>query len=264
MSQRTIQSIIDTLIAGVTNAPLANTVDTVKAGDAAQPVIKAAVCFMATMETLEQAVKLGANMVITHEPTFYNHLDRTDWLKGDPVYEAKREFIEKHRLVVWRFHDYPHRLIPDGILTGMIQALGWDSHNQAEIPGLCVIPSVPLRELAVQLRDRLGIERVRFVGNPDLVCERIKLLPGAPGGERQINALMQDNVQVLVTGEIAEWEASEYARDAADKGLARGLIVLGHAASEEYGMRWLTTWMQARVPEVPFIFVPVRNPFQWV
>jgi len=264
MAPRTIQSVIDALVAAVPGAPFASTVDTLKAGDAAQPAVKAAVCFMATGEALERAVNLGANLVITHEPTFYNHLDQTDWLKGDPVYEAKRAFIERHRLVVWRFHDYPHHLKPDGILTGMLQALGWEELTAAGQSSEFVIPPLSLREMAVQLRDRLGIATVRFVGNPDLVCERVALLPAARGAGKQIRALMGGAATVLITGEVAEWETSEYVRDANGAGLPRGLIVLGHAASEEAGMRWLTTWMQALVPDVPFVFVPVRNPFQWV
>ena len=264
MALRTVQSVIDALVAAVPGAPFANTVDTVKAGDAAQPVVKVAVCFMATGDALERAVDLGANLVITHEPTFYNHLDKTDWLEGDPVCEAKRAFIAKHRLVIWRFHDYPHRLKPDGILAGMLQALGWEDLARSGLPGVCEIPPVSLRELAVQLRDRLGVSTVRFVGDPDLVCGRVRLMPGAPGGSAQIKALMAGDAAVLVTGEIAEWETSEYVRDANGTGQPKGLIVLGHAASEEAGMRWLTPWMQSLVPDVPFVFVPVQNPFQWV
>src|SRR5687768_18188792 len=43
----------------------------------------------------------------------------------------------------------------------------------------------------------------------------------------------------LFRSEVAEWETSEYIRDARAQGLQRSLVVLGHAQSEEPGMRWL-------------------------
>jgi hypothetical protein len=62
---------------------------------------------------------LGANLVITHEPTFYNHLDETDWLTNDPVFQQKRTYIEQHNLVIWRFHDNLHQHQPDPTMAGI-------------------------------------------------------------------------------------------------------------------------------------------------
>ena len=58
-------------------APVADTVDTVKAGDPATPVTGIATTFLDTMEVLREANRRGLNLVITHEPTFYNHRDNT-------------------------------------------------------------------------------------------------------------------------------------------------------------------------------------------
>ena len=45
-------------------------------------------------------------------------------------------------------------------------------------------------------------------------------------------------VDALITGEVFEWETSEFARDAWHLGLGKGLIVTGHAASEELKKYW--------------------------
>ena len=261
---RTIQQVIDVLAGAVPGEPPASTVDTVKSGDVSQPVTRVAVCFMATSSVLARAAELGASLVITHEPTFYNHLDKTGGWMDDPVFLAKRALLEQHRLVVWRFHDGPHRLKPDGITEGLVHELGWETCVAPGRPDTCVIPPVPLRELAAVMRNRLGLERVSFVGDPELICERVAMRPGAPGGESQMGRLRQGDAQVLITGEINEWETSEYVRDANDMGRPMGLILLGHAGSEEVGMRWLTAWMRARVPGVDFVFIPVGNPFHHV
>ena len=51
------------------------TVDTFKAGNPDTAVRGIAVTMMATMDVLERASAEGLNFVITHEPTFYSHLD---------------------------------------------------------------------------------------------------------------------------------------------------------------------------------------------
>ena len=80
------------------------TVDTFKAGNPDTAVTGIAVTMMATMDVLQRASAKGLNFVITHEPTFYAHLDTPEGLPdSDPVWAEKRAFIEKHGMVVWWF-----------------------------------------------------------------------------------------------------------------------------------------------------------------
>ncbi len=258
-SPLTIAAAIDTILAATPFDPAYDTVDTVKIGDAQQPLRGIATTFMATCEVIERAAAAGANLLITHEPTFYNHLDTTDWLEHDPVYQAKRALIERHGLVIWRFHDHWHMHQPDGIYTGVLRALGWQpAHPDAPIFD---IPPTTLADLAAQLKHKLGITMLRAVGSPDLPCRRVGLLVGAIGGRVQIDVMSQHEVDVLVCGEIAEWETSEYVRDAGLLGFARGLIVTGHAPSEEAGMAYLAEWLGERLPGVPATHLPAGSPF---
>ena len=50
------------------------TVDTFKTGDPDTVVTGVAVTMMATLDVLQRAVAAGDNMVITHEPIFFNHM----------------------------------------------------------------------------------------------------------------------------------------------------------------------------------------------
>jgi hypothetical protein len=122
----TIQEAIDTILAATAVEPLSSTIDTFKTGDPTQPLAGIVTTFLATGAVITRAAELGANLIITHEPTFYTHEDNTDWLQDDPVYQAKRHLIDEHGIVIWRFHDYWHRTQPDGIMTGMAQRLGWE------------------------------------------------------------------------------------------------------------------------------------------
>ena len=260
----TIQQAIDAIISAVPGAPLYDTVDTVKIGDPAQPLGGIVTTFLATAEVIEQAAQLGANLIITHEPIFYNHRDEIDWLADKPVYAAKRRLIEQQRVVIWRFHDLLHTLQPDPTVAGLLEEMGWEAYALPERPYVCRIPSMTLRQLADWVKTRLGIETLRVVGDLDMTCQGIGLLPGCPGRGAQIGTLAQGEVDVVITGEISEWETSEYVRDATRLGQGKGLLVLGHAASEEPGMRWVTPWLQARLPGVAIRFVPTGKLFHWV
>jgi len=77
------------------------------------------------MDVLREAVRRGHNLVISHEPTFYNHRDDSSKFREDPVYREKLAFIEERHLVVYRLHDGIHEARTDRILDGLYEALGW-------------------------------------------------------------------------------------------------------------------------------------------
>jgi putative NIF3 family GTP cyclohydrolase 1 type 2 len=259
----TCQDVINTILAAVPGAPLAETVDTFKAGNPTQPVTGIVTTFLATYAVLERAAALGANLVITHEPIYYNHLDETGWLENDPVYAAKRCLIAKQGLVIWRFHDHWHLHRPDGILTGFLQTLGWESYADPTQPEICTLPPTTLGELAGFLKQQIPTPLIRMVGNPGQPCQRVGLILGAYGGRGQIQLLNQAGLDVLVCGEINEWETNEYTRDALAAGMLKGLLVVGHAASEEPGMRYLVEWLNQRLTGVSITHVPCGDAFRY-
>lgn len=237
------------------------TVDTFKAGDPDAPVTGVATTFLATLDVLKRAAASGKNFIITHEPTFYHHREDTTELEGDEVLEAKRAFIKKHGLVVWRFHDHWHRRKPDGINTGMIEALGWTSYQRKEDEPCFAFPETTVGELAADLKRIFRSDTIRVVGDPKMKCTKAGLAAGAAGSLAQMKMLQRDDVEVLLAGETREWETVEYVRDAVSAGKRKALILLGHANSEEAGMKHLADWLSGFVTEVPVAFVPAGDPF---
>lgn len=240
-----------------------DTVDTFKAGDPDTPVTGIAVTMMATYDVLERAAARNENLIITHEPTFYNHPDDTTALEKehDPVWTQKERFIREHHLVVWRFHDHWHQRRPDGILFGVTEALGWQKFQDKKDPDLFVIPEVSLADLAGQMRQRLGVQVVRVVGNPMMKVRRVALSPGAGGPKNHFGILAHSRPQVLAIGEVPEWETIEYVNDAAAEGRHLALILLGHIASEQPGMAYCAEWLKAFITEVPVEFIPTKEPY---
>lgn len=237
-----------------------DTVDTFKAGNPDNTVKGIATSFSGTLDVCQRAHAAGLNLIIVHEPTFYNHTDDTASLSGE-IYETKRNFIEKNGLVVWRFHDHWHARQPDGVFTGMTAALGWEKYLSPDNRRQFTLPATTLTQLAQSMQASLKAGALRVIGDPQLPVRRVTLSPGFnnfPGIKR---ALDNPDVDVLVIGETREWEGIEYARDVLTVGKKKGFIVLGHVPSEERGMEECAKWLKTFVPEVPIQYLPGGDPF---
>ena len=238
------------------------TVDTFKDGDSTTRVTGIAVTMMATFDVLQRAAARGANLVITHEPTFYDHFDKLDVLEAehDSVTAVKRDFIRAHHMAVVRMHDHWHRRRPEPMATDLARVLGWERYR-GDSEWLYRIPETTLAELALTIRRRLPAPTLRVVGDSGLRITKIGLSPGAAGFARHRQLLQQDNVEVLVIGEAHEWETVEYVADAVTAGRKKALIILGHVRSEQDGMEEFARWLGTFVKEVPVTFVPTPDPF---
>lgn len=243
----------------------ANTVDTIKAGDPATVVTGIATTFSPTMEVLRKAVAAGDNLIVSHEPTFYNHLDKDALFVDDPVYKEKLAYINEHHLVIWRFHDTWHLRQPDGIAEGFATQAGWKRYENAgpaaEQGFLYTIPQTSVLALAKELQQKFHARALRIVGDPSLKVTKVGYVPGAAGETDQVKTLERDDVEVLLVGEIPEWETILYVRDAQQQGRKKALILLGHVTSEESGMDNCATWLKSIFPGMPIQFIPAGEPY---
>lgn len=234
------------------------TVDTIKSGSPETRVRGIATTMMATLDVVQRAAAAGKNMVITHEPTFYSHEDKTDALKDDPTYQLKQAFLDQHDMVVFRFHDHWHAHRPDGIATGMTQALGWEKNVDPQNPRQFLFDNLTLIALARQLENKLKIRTMRIVGDPALKVRTVAANWGYAGALRPFT---NPNLDVLIIGEAREWELIEYAADAVTSGKKKGLIALGHIPSEQAGMIHCADWLRGFISEVPVEFIAAAEPF---
>lgn len=226
-----------------------NTCDTCKAGDPNVDVSKVAVTMFPTPYTVMDAKNWGAQLLIVHEPAYYNHLDEHS---QDRLEVEKRKLIEESGLTVIRFHDHPHYTTPDMIAAGELRQLGLggevaytDTFDLVRIK--LDAPVTPLA-LAKRIEDRLGIRHVRICGSRDTECTKISAMFGAPGGVME--ELQNDECQILLVGETCEWSIGEYARDAAQLGYNKALLILGHQGSERAGMVYTADVLKQMHPEL--------------
>ncbi|PSL28263.1 Nif3-like dinuclear metal center hexameric protein [Chitinophaga ginsengisoli] len=255
----TVGQIMDMFIKEAPGAPFPNTVDTLKSGSRDVVVTGIVTTMFATVEVIRKAIALNANFIIAHEPTFYNHTDETGWLEKDDVYRYKADLLKKHNIVVWRNHDYIHGVRPDGVRKGLVDQLGWQQYEDSSHVIYNLATPMTLKALIGDLKQKLNIEAVRYVGDPEQQCKKVLLLPGAYGGKNQIQSISNTQPDVLVCGEISEWETAEYVRDARSAGKQLSLIVLGHIVSEEPGSEFMAKWLQTKFPSIKTTHIPTGS-----
>ena len=257
----TAGEVLDRIKENLTCSWADETVDTYKAGSEAYEVTGIACTFMATVDVLKKAAESGCNMVITHEPTYYNHLDNKDLLAGDPVYAAKQAIIEENNMVVFRFHDHWHRTNPDGIYVGMIDKLQWRSCLVDGTRNIFDLQGQSLEQISTYLKQVFPDAVIRVIGDPELKIEFAAFSAGAPGSAAHIRALQKEEINLVVIGEAPEWESLSYVRDASQAGLPKSMIILGHTISEEAGMEYCARWMDSFIDEIPVQFIESGDPF---
>ena len=280
----TVREIIDAIIrkTGVPPLPEERTCDRLMAGRWETEVTKIATTFMATVDVVRRAEREGVNLIITHEPTWFTGADQTNWLEGDEVYRQKKELIERAGISVWRFHDHMHFAYEDGIFRGFDRETGWGKYRMPpsktdtmgfgvseRFDGCYEPPQTTLRELCAFFRETMHMSVLRIVGNPEMTVRRVGVLPGGGslglGSEQMPMRYMRlRDADVLVCGDITEWTLPAYVRDAAQLGLNRAILVLGHERSEEPGMKYLGEWLEDVVSGTPVVFLDAEEPFLYV
>ena len=261
----TVKQVIDTILKEVPGAPFATTVDQLRAGSMEQAVTGIVTTMFPTIEVIEKTAKTGANFIIAHETPFYNNADETEWLQQDDAYRYKVNLLNKHKIAIWRFHDYWHAHQPDGIIMGNLLKLGWEKYYNAAHPRIITLPKpTSIKSIVALTKEKLGIATVRLVGQVSQPCRTVYLAFGYMDSKRQIAAIQQYQPDLILSGETREWETVERVRDGLQMGQKTALLVLNHAVSEEAGMEYAAQWLQPKVPGLKVTHIASTNPFTFL
>jgi putative NIF3 family GTP cyclohydrolase 1 type 2 len=261
----TVKQVIDLILKEIPNAPFPKTVDELRSGSMDQVVTGIVTTMFPTLEVIEKTAKSGANFIIAHETPFYNNQDETDWLKDDDAYKYKFELLNKHKIAIWRFHDYWHSHKPDGIIMGNLIKLGWEKYYDASNQRILTLPKpMTLKSIVSLAKEKFVIPSVRVVGNLNQNCSTVYMAFGYMDSKRQIAAIQELKPDVILSGETREWETVERVRDGMLMGQKTSLVVLSHSVSEEAGMEYAARWLQPKVSGVQVTHIASKNPFTFV
>lgn len=270
--------VIDKILAYHPQLPNYNGCDDWKAGDGDGECTGVVTALSPTVNVIKKTAELGANLLIVHEPTFYTSLDEPGWFEDFPnsVAEEKQALLDKYGISVWRDHDHMHFHNPDGIFTGVLKYLGWEENVTVESSiafahFLITIPETTVGELCRKLIDTIGLNGVRYIGDANAKVKSLAIVghlyPMDTGKTRKDGKPLEYGVQIIDTlerkadvilpGEIIEWTALSYVRDAVELGKTKAVINLGHFNWEELGMKYAREWISELVGgEVSVTYVP--------
>ena len=271
----TAQTLVQRLQSALGGEWIADGRDGFKAGDPNTPVKGIATTAMATVNVLRQASEAGANLIVTYEPTFFGRQDGPPapapasaqgrgrgGFRGlspdDPVYQAKKAFIEKDGLVVFRLHDNWQSRKESDMTAALAEALGWGEYRVRPDDALYEVPAASAEQTVALIREKLNLRGgLRAVGDRTAVVRRVLLFPGfmtpATMWARYTEA------DLTITGEVREWENTLYAADMFTAGEKRGLVTIGRVVSEDPGMRACAEWLRTVVKEVPVRWIPAGD-----
>jgi len=239
------------------------------------PVDELILAWSANMTVLQAAIDRGATMVCARTNCYYappvgfdqaivpGELDWEDIVGADPVMRAKREFVQQHGLVVtaapwlWDIGG------PNARSAALARAIELGDVLD-DGPTVTVQPSKQFStaDIVESLCSKLGTTHCLVTGHTDL-AHRIAVVAGMCSPYDVATALVDDQVDVLITGESVEWEAVPYAQDVIQTGRQFSLIAAGNAISENPAAFALARLLNADDPPVRVTAMPVTPP-AWV
>lgn len=213
----------------------------------------------ATDEVIDEAVRLGADMLLTHHPMIFHKINRvnTDDFIGKRIYRLIRADI-----VCYAMHT-------NFDVMGMAQAAAkrLDLHNCEVLDVTCddgiskegcgrvgqLSERMTLRECAELVKKCFQVPSVRVYGEPESQVRDAALMPGS-GGSFLKNALQAD-ADVMITGDIDHHEAL----DAMAQGIS--IIDAGHYGIEKLFIPYMEEYLSQQLAGVRLYTAPFKEPF---
>jgi len=220
------------------------------------------VCWSPTLSIIQECVEQGVDMIITHEvPLFYDK--PISWFQSRST-ECKQANLARLRylvegdICVYRAHTNWDVVPKYGNVDAFGTAMGWTQEiARGYLTRVYQVAPISVRQVAEEVQHKLGIPRVRVVGD---VERRITRLGTAIGGVGQHYVAPEELVylgaQAVVFGEAIEYTLYHALE------LDLPLIETGHMITELPGMRALAQLLQERFEESRVVFLANQDPWQ--
>lgn len=227
------------------------TVDRVIAGDPEKEVRTVLVTWISSLDAVCDAIARGFDMLMTHEPTFYDHLDKEEAREQSEVAREKKQLIEENGLVVVRNHDVWDRFPEVGVPWAWARFLemgdkpvetGWAGYQHRYD-----IEPISLEQLAKRIARKtatIGEAGVQMIGDGNQMVSRIGVGTGCCCSTDCFESMGCD-VSIVCDDGSCYWANLQRAADQ-----RHPVIRVNHNTSEEPAMITLTDYINANLPGV--------------
>lgn len=248
------------------NSPWVNrtdTVDTVKSGDPERPVKKAGVSWFSSIGDIRSAIRAGCDLLIVHEPTFWEHAaPEQSWRNRGPGI-AKSKVLADSGLVILRAHDSWDNWPEIGIRDSWAKFLGFTKRlregTSLRWTAMYEIPEMTLRDFAQQVANRigpLGEDSVQVIGDPQRKVRRPAIGVGCVVPDEEMVKFGAD-VLIMCYDGASYWSHRERLVE-----MGAAILTVEHGTSEMPGMMNLRDHLADRYPAVEFIWI-AEHPRTW-
>jgi dinuclear metal center YbgI/SA1388 family protein len=213
-------------------------------GDPRLPVRRIWIALDPSLEVVSAACERDVDLLITHHPLIFKPMKSIDF--GTPGGSIIQK-ASQHHLAIFSAHTNLD-IVRDGINDVLAKRLGLkrleilqpvqmekpckagipSAADAGEVHGIGRIGSVSkkcnLRSLALNVKEKLELNFVKFAGNPNLEVTRVAICSGS--GSSLMQTFLSSNAQVYISGDIHYHDA----RDA--EAANRAIIDIGHFPSE--------------------------------
>lgn len=244
------------------------------AGDPDQICTGIAVTVCATMDVLQQAVKRGVNLIISHESVFCGTSGEIKDIESNDTAREKLAYIQEHGLVIWRYHDRmhgspfdPNRTRPDYIFYGICRELGWEAYvlDDPMKPTLYRIPEISAVELAKFLMVKFNLTGLRVVGDMNCKVSTVCMIEHAMGDKIDHSMQRAMEADAFIPFEICDFTLTQYVRDGVLLGKNKVLLEMGHFNCEELGMKYAVSYIREILnDDCSVIFIQSGDLFQYL
>jgi dinuclear metal center YbgI/SA1388 family protein len=211
-------------------------------GDRARSISRVMTCLTLTPTTVREAVDRSADLVVVHHPLPFHPLKR---LTSDTPDGRMLLALIGAQIAVYSPHTAfdsaasgINQRLAEGLGLQNIEPLVVGSDGSPEIgAGRCGMTktSATLGDVAARVKSFLKIDKVRVVGNDSRNVRRVAFACGSGGSF--LAAAEARECDILVTGETS-FHTCLHA-----EAIGLGLILVGHYASERFGMEFLAEFL---------------------
>jgi len=234
-------------------------------GDPAAAIDRIVVCRAPTVAVLKQLPSAGRTLLVTREDPFYWTSDRygggssaftwsaglADALKDNPITSIKHTLMSERGVIVYRLSTAWDSAQPSSRSDSLARALGLKPVRGPDVSTAYAAAPVPtLEALARFSRERLKVRTIRICGERTLPVTQLAIMSGLVTLPRLASALKDPRVDAVIVGETCEWEATPYFQDLNSSGRKLGMVLVGYASSDNWGLPAVRDFVKAAVPGV--------------
>lgn len=216
----------------------------------------------ATDEAVLEAVRLGADLMITHHPMIFKGLKQ---VRNDHFIGRRIIRLLQNDMCYFAMHtNFDIMGMADAAadelkLRGrkVLQTTYEDEISTEGFGRFGTLPEImTLGECASFVKESFGISRVRVFGDRDMEVEKAAICPGS--GKSMIDAALNLKADVYITGDIDHHDGI----DAVARGLA--IIDAGHYGIEQIFVPYMKEYLKREAPELLVYTKEPEEPFWYV